>query len=223
MRYQGGEPGTAIPFAVPGNPARVRIPHIMTTAAPSFDSVFADVHTFEDADAAFKAAFRQYLPEYNFGSVGFSTLSDLQEAHRRCYKRLTKGQHDAEAAAIREAERAERAPRDRAPKPITENTLIRQWAQEEGIPVSDRGRIAAEVIAAYHGKKVKVVAPKPTKRAPRAPQAPRAPRAQSSGDVRKLNCPRCTSEIVTRSTTAVRCGGCRKVIHFNRGWVAHAA
>ena len=36
-----------------------------------------------------------------------------------------------------------------ASKPATNTRAVRQWANENGHPVSDRGRIPADVIAAY--------------------------------------------------------------------------
>jgi len=52
---------------------------------------------------------------------------------------------------------------------------VRQWAREQGVPVGDRGRIPADLVAQYlaaHGRARPVAAA--GRRAPAAP-APRAP------------------------------------------------
>lgn len=51
---------------------------------------------------------------------------------------------------------AGRAPVGRAPRPASadreQNQAIREWARKQGMKVSDRGRIPAEVLEAYHKK-----------------------------------------------------------------------
>ena len=55
---------------------------------------------------------------------------------------------------------------------------VRQWAREQGVPVGDRGRIPADLVAQYlaaHGRA------RPAAATPRRNSAPPAPRASSDG------------------------------------------
>ena len=85
-----------------------------------------------------------------FGYAGREYEIDLNEEHAHALDELL-------APYIEHARRADggSAPRRRARRAegerrgATELRAIRQWAREQGLPVSDRGRIAADIVAKY--------------------------------------------------------------------------
>ena len=85
-----------------------------------------------------------------FGYAGRDYEIDLNEEHAAALDELL-------APYIEHARRADggSAPRRRARRAEgerrgpTELRAIRQWAREQGLPVSDRGRIAADIVARY--------------------------------------------------------------------------
>ena len=85
-----------------------------------------------------------------FGYAGREYEIDLNEEHAAALD-------EALATYIEHARRADGGqPRQRRPRKAEEEhrgpaelRAIRQWAREQGLKVSDRGRIAAEVVARY--------------------------------------------------------------------------
>jgi hypothetical protein len=88
-----------------------------------------------------------------FGLDGASYVIDLSgdNAHR-LRDALEEYVDHARRAGGRK--RAAGRPAGRAPRPASadreQNQAIREWARKQGMKVSDRGRIPAEVLDAYH-------------------------------------------------------------------------
>ncbi|MCI1788952.1 MAG: Lsr2 family protein [Actinomyces sp.] len=74
---------------------------------------------------------------------------DLSEAHaKEMLEDLEKWQ--SHARQVGRSGRAARSPRPAGGARNSESALIRAWAHENGIEVSDRGRIPASVAEQYH-------------------------------------------------------------------------
>ena len=75
-------------------------------------------------------------------------LADFVGAARRAG-----GRRRGNSAGTSSAGAAGSAPRGRSAIDREQNQAIREWARKQGMKVSDRGRIPAEVLEAYHKEK----------------------------------------------------------------------
>lgn len=86
-----------------------------------------------------------------FGVDGRTYEFDTSPAHAREFKRdLDKYLAVSRPAGVSRRGRGGRGgSRSRAAKPKHDTVAVRTWARANGFEVSDRGRISAEIIAAY--------------------------------------------------------------------------
>lgn len=91
------------------------------------------------------------------GSVADETVSFALDGARYEIDLTTKNAtalRDALAPFIAAGRRLDRSAASRAKRRASRNgdseaTIIRAWARENGVPVSERGRVGADVVAAY--------------------------------------------------------------------------
>jgi nucleoid-associated protein Lsr2 len=85
-----------------------------------------------------------------FALEGQSYAIDLNKKNIAGFERALRPYLQA-ARAINEPRRSNRSPQ-RGSKNSPDLAAIRSWARENGYEVSDRGRLAADVIAAYRAR-----------------------------------------------------------------------
>jgi hypothetical protein len=81
-----------------------------------------------------------------FGFEGVTYEIDLSERNRA---RLQRDLAPYVAAGRRVSRSRRRAGSDRQPGPRVDRAAVRAWAKDNGLKVSERGRISAEVISQY--------------------------------------------------------------------------
>lgn len=109
----------------------------------------------------------------SFSLEGTQWEIDLTAAHAT---RLREGLAPFVDAARRPSARpAPAAPARARATPRRQNSEIRQWAVANGFPVSDRGRIPASVVEAYHRREAAGAPATDTDRTPAPAPRPAAP------------------------------------------------
>jgi Spy/CpxP family protein refolding chaperone len=81
----------------------------------------------------------------SFGLDGASYEIDLSEKNRAKFEKAL----EPYVKAGRRMSRSRRSSSARTTGPRTDRTAIRSWAKEQGLQVSERGRISAEVMQRY--------------------------------------------------------------------------